>query len=406
MVKWLRPHQYNMGTPVSNVLDGIFSVSYTYSVSGGFLPQVNTTLNGDVRIGTASTSYSLILNGVQVTTSGGGGGGGGISNASGWSLYPAINTVNVGNNALNVSGFTTLNGLNVSGPATLNGLDVSGATTLNTLNVSGITTLNGLNVSGATTLSGTLTLNGVAITGASSTISDWSLYPAYNNVNFLGNSISNVASVNDLYLNGSAGISIGPNAGIPNGGTDNIFMGNTAGSSNTASNVIAIGNQAGFNNTGNNSIFLGKNPNPAIVNASSNQFIVYSTNASVPLIRGDMATNDITFGNNITVNGAVRSANLATALIDVSAGGFMFTIPLLAASSSISLNYILPPTSPYEGNVIVLGPYSQISMSNVANSQSLNQNNQGSTPYTVPGSSTSPIWFGGFDNITYSLTGV
>jgi hypothetical protein len=334
-----------MGESVPNLLDGIFRVAYTYSTTG-FTAQVNTSLDGNVTIGNSATNYSLLLNGVAVSTSGGSG-----VLPSNWAQYPAVQDVNISGYNLNVSGATTLSGLVVQNNIVI----------------------------GASGGSSTLTLNGSNIT-AGGTPSNWAQYPAVQDVNMSGyriyspnntvffglsaglgsisgaiiaignnaatsNTASNVVAIgrdaatsntgaSTVMIGVNAGasntgdniVAIGTTAGVNNIGSASIMIGTAAGTSNTSSNVIFIGNSAGGNNRGrdvisigrsagfNNSAdtvtsiginagygntgrvctFIGNNPNFAVTNASDDQFIVYSGNATNPLIQGNIGTNIVT----------------------------------------------------------------------------------------------------------------
>jgi len=57
-----------------NIFSNIFVPTYVYDNNRGFIPQLNTYLQGDVNIGDISTNYTLKLNGQPITPGGGGGG--------------------------------------------------------------------------------------------------------------------------------------------------------------------------------------------------------------------------------------------------------------------------------------------------------------------------------------------
>jgi hypothetical protein len=243
-----------MGESVPNLLDGIFRVAYSYSTTG-FTAQVNTSLDGNVTIGNSATNYSLLLNGVAVSTSGGSG-----VLPSNWAQYPAVQDVNMSGYRLYSPNNTIFFGVSA----------------------------------GLGSISGTVIAIGRS--AAVNNIGSASVIAIGNNAaasNGAGNVVAIGSSAGNNNLGGSVVI-IGNNAGSSNTGGNVIAIGTTAATNNTGINVIAIGNNAGYSNTGSLCTFIGNNPNVAVTNASDYQLIVYSTTAGNPLIQGNTLTNIVT----------------------------------------------------------------------------------------------------------------
>jgi hypothetical protein len=92
------------------------------------------------------------------------------------------------------------------------------------------------------------------------TTSNWAFYTANSNVNAGGFAISNVGTLNGVYLKDGAAatsLGIGISAGATSQGSNTIAIGTRAGFFTQQSNSIAIGNNAGLSNLCSNSIAIG-----------------------------------------------------------------------------------------------------------------------------------------------------
>ena len=166
-----------------------------------------------------------------------------------------------------------------------------------------------LNVSGSTTLSGVTlnVLNGVSWpatkgnanqqlamndAGSAAVWADpgkadarlWSCNKAVETVNMSGYGLSNLTSINGL-------------SAVISSTTDQIGIGNNVFAANTGSKSIAFGSNAGSNSGATaytNCIYLGNNPGTSV--AGANTFLVYSTNANIPFLQGDMTNNYLGIG--------------------------------------------------------------------------------------------------------------
>ena len=166
-----------------------------------------------------------------------------------------------------------------------------------------------LNVSGSTTLSGVTlnVLNGVSWPATTGTANQqlamnddgsaaiwtapgkadarlWSCNKAVETVNMSGYGFSNLTSINGL----SAVISSTNNQ---------IGLGCNVFTANTGDKSIAFGSNAGSNSGATayaNCIYLGNNPGTSVTGA--NTFLVYSTNANIPFLQGDMTNNYLGIG--------------------------------------------------------------------------------------------------------------
>lgn len=156
--KWLNacvPHKnkkMNSGN-VQNYLTGIFHPVYTWVSGLGFQARLDTSLNGNVYIGTTSTSYSLLLNGNPI-----------IGPAS-WAQFPAVTDVNLSGHFI----FSTSGGSNY--PVTVSGdlMTTGGVDVASNLAVNGNIAANGnLAVNGNIGVGGTI--NGVQIGSENSTV--------------------------------------------------------------------------------------------------------------------------------------------------------------------------------------------------------------------------------------------
>ena len=106
---------------------------------------------------------------------------------------------------------------------------------------------------------------------------------------------------------------IGPSAGYSNDGSYVVGIGRFASSKNTASNVVSIGQYAGYSNTGSNSIFIGNNPDSTVHNSQNNRLVVYSTNASNPLVYANISDLSVGIGTTnlscaLTVSGSLYAS--------------------------------------------------------------------------------------------------
>jgi len=139
---------------VQNYLTGIFHPVYTWVSGLGFQARLDTSLNGNVYIGTASTSYSLLLNGNP------------IESPALWANFPAVSNVNLSGHFI----FSTSGGSNY--PVTVSGdlMTTGGVDVASNLAVNGNIATNGnLAVNGDIGVGGTI--NGVTLGAGNSTVS-------------------------------------------------------------------------------------------------------------------------------------------------------------------------------------------------------------------------------------------
>jgi hypothetical protein len=134
----------------------------------------------------------------------------------------------------------------------------------------------------------------------------WSSYPATQQVNISGYDLYGVTSINTIsavFSSVSGTFGIGPN----------ILSGNSG------SNLIALGSNAGANGGSNsNIVYIGNNPgyDPAL----SDTFVVYSTNAGLPLIQGNLASRSVGIGrtpqpgNFLDVSGRISATSIITSV--------------------------------------------------------------------------------------------
>jgi hypothetical protein len=127
---------------------------------------------------------------------------------------------------------------------------ISGFQTILNTSLEGNVTIGNLNTSYS------LLLNGVPVV----TSSNWSFYPALNNVMINGYDISGIVSLNgvDTTFNMNSNvIGLGNNAVVGNIGSNITAFGSNAASNNTGSNIIAIGANTAVNNSGNLIVTIG-----------------------------------------------------------------------------------------------------------------------------------------------------
>ncbi len=140
---------------VQNYLTGIFHPVYTWVGGLGFQARLDTSLNGNVYIGTSSTSYTLLLNGNPIQ----------FQSEASWAQFPAVTDVNMSGHFL----YSLSGGSNY--PVTVSGdLAVTGGVDIaSNLAVNGNIAANGnLAVNGNIGVGGTI--NGVTLGGGYATI--------------------------------------------------------------------------------------------------------------------------------------------------------------------------------------------------------------------------------------------
>ena len=128
---------------------------------------------------------------------------------------------------------------------------------------------------------------------------NWAQYTANTNVNAGGFAISNVGTLNGVYIkDGAAGTSLGLgiSAGATSQGSNAVAIGMRAGFSNQQSNSIAIGNNAGLSNLCSNSIAIGVSAAALQVVANPNRIAIgtqagYSNQLSGAIAIGSNAGN-------------------------------------------------------------------------------------------------------------------
>lgn len=263
-----------------------------FNTSGNFTGQIDANIPGNLNVGTAGQTYKIYLNGREFT--GGGGGGGG--DVARWADNPAVANVDFATKGF--SNCTFFNGVDVTIRGNGSNIFLVGSNVGSSFSTD------------VTSFYGFGTRVGIANTG--------------NNVVAFGSNACSSNAGNNIFaagLNaavsnfGSNVIAIGNYAGSRNNGTiyaNNIIaLGVSAGYNNKGNDVTAIGRGAGYNNSGNYSIFLGTNPNITVSNISDYSFVVYSTDADLPLIYGDMTSKRVAIAGtrfasnyNFTVNGS------------------------------------------------------------------------------------------------------
>lgn len=142
---------------VQNYLTGIFHPVYTWVGGLGFQARLDTSLNGNVYIGTSSTSYTLLLNGNPIQSLSGA--------AAQWAQFPAITDVDMSGHALYSLSGGSAYPVTVSGDlAVTSGIDIA-----SNLAVNGNIAANGnLAINGNIGVGGTI--NGVTLGGGYATI--------------------------------------------------------------------------------------------------------------------------------------------------------------------------------------------------------------------------------------------
>jgi hypothetical protein len=184
-------------------------------------------------------------------------------------------------------------------------LDVSG--TIQTSNIS-LARLNGLSwpsgTPGGSNYVPTYS-NGIVswLPGGGGGAAAWSSYPATQAVDLSGFDLYGVVSINSIsavFVNASSQIGFGPSVLSGNTGANVIALGSNAGSGGTHSNVVYIGNNPGYNP------------------GTSDTFVVYSTNAGIPLIQANLSAISVGIGraprsvNALDVSGQLSASSIVT----------------------------------------------------------------------------------------------
>jgi hypothetical protein len=226
--------QTTLGVSGASLFGSSVNISDVLNVSG------LTTLSGLTVSNTLSATYiySTTLSGV-VTINGNEYNAAGIP--SNWAIYGAVQHVNLsGNDIYNVDN------LNVSGISVFaGGVSIPAIATISFANVIG--TLS------ASTLSGVQYINGAPVDQFGGV--KWSQYPALQDVNISGYSLTNVS---DLIITNNR-IHLGQSAGFTRQGSNTVAIGTFAGNISQGDRSIAIGLSAGFSNQNSSSIAIGDN---------------------------------------------------------------------------------------------------------------------------------------------------
>jgi hypothetical protein len=180
---------------------------------------------------------------------------------------------------------------------------------------------------------------------------------------------------------GTDSISIGTLTGVNNTGTNSIAIGNSAktsgpdcvalGTSVTAglggSKVIAIGSNAGESNlTVTNAIYLGNNPGYSP--SSNNNFVLYSTNTTLPTLQADLSNRWLGVGRTpsaaLDVAGTIRASGPVISTLNVAGitSGTSITLTpdnattyySITTTTGTTLTLTLPATAPPQGTYWVL----------------------------------------------------
>jgi hypothetical protein len=176
---------------------------------------------------------------------------------------------------------------------------------------------------------------------------------------------------------GTDSISIGTLTGVSNTGTNSIAIGSFAktsgpdcvalGTSVTAglggSKVIAIGSNAGESNlTVTNAIYLGNNPGYSP--ASNNNFVLYSTNTTLPTLQADLSNRWLGVGRTpsaaLDVAGTIRASGPVISTLNISGissgssltlttdvAATYFSLMTVASNITVTLPTTLPPAGTY-----------------------------------------------------------
>jgi hypothetical protein len=176
---------------------------------------------------------------------------------------------------------------------------------------------------------------------------------------------------------GTDSISIGTLTGVSNTGTNSIAIGSSAktsgpdcvalGTSVTAglggSKVIAIGSNAGESNlTVTNAIYLGNNPGYSP--ASNNNFVLYSTNTTLPTLQADLSNRWLGVGRTpsaaLDVAGTIRASGPVISTLNISGissgsslilttdvAATYFSLMTVASNITVTLPTTLPPAGTY-----------------------------------------------------------
>ena len=243
-----------------NFLTGVFHPQYTFDTTNGVQMRLDTSLDGNVTMGDSSTNYSLTIDGVYIT-----GSGGTLQISSDVYLGGGLIASNIllptGNIAVATGNITAGGNLLVEGTSRFGG-DV---------NIGDLTT------------SYALLVNGLPV-GSGGDVSRWADYPAKNNVDLSGYSIT--SSTGGITLSGCV-YALG-NIAIPSG---NIVL---------ASGDIAVGGSLIVEGA---TRLVGPTVTNDVLDAEGG---IISSNISVPIGNILLASGNIAVGGDLLVEATSR----------------------------------------------------------------------------------------------------
>jgi hypothetical protein len=142
-------------------------------------------------------------------------------------------------------------------------------------------------------------------------------------VNLSGFDLAGVVSINSIsavFVGASSQIGLGPSVLSGNSGSNVIALGSNAGSGGTQSNVVYLGNNPGYDP------------------GASDTFVVYSTNAGLPLIQGNLVSRSVGIGRVPQANNALDVSGKISATSIVTAAGSSNTLgPITTTTDSLVL---------------------------------------------------------------------
>jgi len=200
------------------LLSNIFVPTYLWDSNVGFVPQLNTYLQGDVNIGNSNTAYGFAINGVPYVA----------TTVSDWAKYPALANVNM-------SGFMISNLATPYGNNPVNNAKGAAVSFYNDF-YTGMFSPSMGQVAFMTSMNGFVNLCSLVITGGG-------VYNLSSSSNFLGGVTLSASFIVPNFPD--AQVAIGSNAGSINQRANSIAIGSNAGTFNQNWNAVAIGVWAG-----------------------------------------------------------------------------------------------------------------------------------------------------------------